>query len=187
MVLTSEDAVFLRDATGVQDDLELICPVLWEEPLAPLTAARRANQPFFDAMPRVREALEELKRRHECVVVEGVGGLLVPLQQSANGDFYTCADFANELGLPVVVVARRTLGTMNHTLLTTSFPLQAPARFESLVFCDAQPVEENDIAAQTSPQIISEMNGLPIWGEIPYLDDLSPENLQRVAEKHLRF
>ncbi|MFL5845844.1 MAG: dethiobiotin synthase [Solirubrobacteraceae bacterium] len=50
---------------------------------------------------------------HDVVVVEGVGGLLVPLTRS-----YTVRDFALELGLPVVVAARPALGTINHTLLT---------------------------------------------------------------------
>jgi hypothetical protein len=51
------------------------------------------------------------------------------------------------------------------------------------VLCDAEPVDENDVAAQTSPAIIAEMTGLPIWGQVPFLDDLSRDELEGVARK----
>ncbi|MBV9866909.1 MAG: dethiobiotin synthase [Abitibacteriaceae bacterium] len=196
--LVSEDAQWLKEITGVTDDLSLINPIRLEEPLAPLVAARRlASQgpaAHRDFMPEVMAAYQELQRRHECVLVEGVGGLLVPLQEQQNGDagvpslklpLFTCADFANLLGLPVVVVARRTLGTINHTALTCQVPLRPPAHFAGLVFCDAHPVETEDVAMQTSPAIIAEMTGLTIWGTVPYLPDLSNEILNRVAQEFL--
>lgn len=196
--LVNEDAWFLKEVTGVADDLALINPVRFEAPLAPLVAARRlpnydpAAPPDF--MPSVREAYQELQRRHGCVLVEGVGGLLVPVQESlaANGGaasalapFFTCADLAHELALPVVVVARRRLGTLNHTALTCQVPLQRPAHFAGLIFCDAQPVADNDIAVQTSVAMLAEMTGLDIWGVVPYLTELTPQILKRAAQQYL--
>ena len=165
--LVADDALWLRAMTGVNDELESINPIRLEEPLAPLVAARRAKQDSGDYIQRSIAAYEELKRRHDCVIVEGVGGLLVPIGER-DGKIETCVDLANALGLPVIVVARRGLGTINHTLLTCSTRLQEPARFAGLVFCDAAPLEETDIAAATSPALIAEMTGLPIWGQIPF-------------------
>lgn len=182
--LVSEDALFLKEATGIDDELELINPVRFEEPLAPLVAARRAGCGSQDFMAQVVPAFEELKRRHECVLVEGVGGLLVPIQESSNG-LMTCVELASALELPVAVVARSTLGTINHTVLTCRHPLPAPSQFLGLIFCDAQPIEEDDVAAMTSFSVVAEMTGLSVWGQVPYLTDLSRSSLEHAAMQYL--
>lgn len=182
--LISEDATWLKSVTGVEDDLSLINPVRFEEPLAPLVAARRARQEDTDFIAQVREAYHDLRLRHEVILVEGVGGLLVPLQEKSSGQVNhpTCAELANQLGLPVLIVARRTLGTINHSLLTCAYPLQPPTHFSGLIFCDAQAVEPGDVAAATSPTLIAEMTGLPVWAQIPYLTDLRRETLLAAAQ-----
>jgi dethiobiotin synthetase len=182
--LVSEDARWLLDVTGIKDELELVNPVRFEEPLAPLVAARRAGCGKDNFMAQVLPAYQELARRHECVLVEGVGGLLVPVQETSDG-LLTCVELIGALKLPVVVVARSTLGTINHTVLTCRHPLPTPTRFTGLVFCDAQPIEEDDVAPKTSADVILEMTGLPNWGHVPYLRDLSREALQQAAQQYL--
>lgn len=182
-VLESEDATFLRDALGVDDDLEIINPCRWEEALSPLVASRRAGTPFRDAWHEAKPALETLKKRYDCVVVEGVGGLLAPIFQTENGAIWTNLEIINALGCPAVLVARRTLGTINHTLLTCRVALDKPALFAGIVWCDAESVTENDVAANTSPAIVEEMSGLQSWGEIPFLPDLNRETLLQNAAR----
>ncbi len=183
--LISEDARFLRDATGIEDALNLINPVRLAEPLAPLAAARRASENSSDYFARARRAFDALLGAHETVLVEGVGGLLVPICER-DGRILTCRDLIEEWKLPVVVVARRTLGTINHTALTVE-ALRGRAEIAGLVFCDATPVENDDIAAQTSPEIIAEMTNLPILGHVPFLNDVSPAALREAAEQFLEW
>ncbi len=106
-----EDARALRDAAGVDDPLDDVCPLRFELPAAPTVAARAEGREVNLAL--VRAAAERLASRHELLLVEGAGGLLVP---AAPG--LTMAGLASELGLPLLVVARTRLGTINHTLLT---------------------------------------------------------------------
>lgn len=181
--LVSEDAVFLKTATGVDDPLELINPVRLEEPLAPLVAARRAGVDTSAWKGEVREAYHELRRRHEVVLVEGVGGLLVPVGEE-DGRIWTCLDLIQEWSLPVALVARRRLGTINHVLLTANIPLSPPSSYAGLIFCDTELVPEGDVAADTSPRLLEEITGIPIWGQIPYLDNMEPATL-RTAMEHL--
>ncbi len=176
--LQSDDALFLKEMIGVEDELELINPIRLEEPLTPLTAAQRAGESTAEWMPRVLEAYAELQHRHDCVLVEGVGGLLAPILRDENR-YFTCADFAAKLGLPIVVVARRTLGTINHTVLTCRYPLLEPSTFAGLLFCDAEPVSPRDVAAQTSPAIIEAMTGLENWGEVPFMENLTRASLEK--------
>lgn len=196
--LINEDARWLKEITGVDDGLHLINPIRFEEPLAPLVAMRRSLSPDVlasrDYIQECLQAYHELQQRHDCVLVEGVGGLLVPLQQiernqatAERGNIQTCVDLANALSLPVVVVARRTLGTINHTTLTCRVPLQAPAHFASLIFCDAEPIASEDVAAESSPAVIEEMTGLTSWGEVPQLAGLSRPLLSEAAEKYLNW
>jgi len=180
--LINEDAVWLQQVTGVRDEMELINPVRYAEPLAPLVAARRSGESTADVLQQCARAYIELKRRHEIVIVEGVGGWLVPLAHHKS-TFATCADLVELLDLPVIIACRRILGTINHSLLTCA---QAPRQRQlGLIFCDATPVSPDDIAAQTSPALIAEISGLPILGQIPFLETLSPDKLRELADSLL--
>jgi dethiobiotin synthetase len=88
----------------------------YPEPLAPLAAARVAGMPPL-RLADVADAVRAEAYSHDLVVVEGAGGLLVPL--GADGaSVWTLADLAMVLGAPAVVVVRAGLGTLNHTALT---------------------------------------------------------------------
>ncbi|RYX81002.1 dethiobiotin synthase [bacterium] len=151
-VLESEDAAFLRSIGGFDVPAELVCPIQLEPPLAPLVAAQQNGLDTRDWPRKARAAFDELTSRYEWVLVEGVGGWAVPLWQRDDGSIATCADLVSEWDLPVVVVARRTLGTINHTTLTCR-AVRASAKLHGVIFCDSLPVEGDDIAAHTSPQI----------------------------------
>jgi dethiobiotin synthetase len=105
------DAIALREAAGAVDPLELVCPQRFSLPAAPAVAAAAEGRSVD--LASVRAAFAALAARHECVIVEGAGGLLVPLAAGAS-----MADLARELALPLLVVARARLGTINHTQLT---------------------------------------------------------------------
>jgi len=105
------DAIALCEAAGVDDPIEIVCPQRYALPAAPtVAAAAEGREVDLDA---VRAAFERLAAAHATLVVEGAGGLLVPAAKGAS-----MADLARELGLPLLVVARASLGTINHTRLT---------------------------------------------------------------------
>lgn len=106
-----EDAIALREAAGVDDPLDLICPLQFEMPAAPEAAARAEGRAL--ALQPIDDAFATLSARHEALLVEGAGGLLVPFDATTS-----MADLALRLGLPVLLVARASLGTINHTLLS---------------------------------------------------------------------
>lgn len=105
------DALALRAASGALDPLEDVCPQHFALPAAPAVAAEAEGRCVDPEA--LRRAFTRLAARHECVIVEGAGGLLVPLCPGLD-----MAGLAAALQLPVLVVARARLGTVNHTLLT---------------------------------------------------------------------
>lgn len=151
------DAVHLKRTAGVDDPLSLVNPLFFKAPLAPSVAAE-AEKRRVDLRP-VRAAYRELLRRHEGLVVEGVGGLLVPVKPR-----WTVAHFARELRLPLAIVTRPKLGTLNHTALTALAAREFGLRVYGLIVNFAEP-------GRGDPRTWSALEaetGLPILGVIPH-------------------
>jgi dethiobiotin synthetase len=107
----SDDTATLAAAAGLDNDPEQVTPFTYPDPVAPPVAARRQGVRL--TLPALTTAVAEVRRPGAVLLVEGVGGLLCPLTETE-----TVADLVAEVRLPLVVVARRSLGTLNHTLLT---------------------------------------------------------------------
>ncbi len=159
----SEDALALAEAAGVEDPPELINPVCFREPLAPWTAARRVGR-RIRLTPLVR-ACDILRSRHAYVIVEGIGGLLVPVTPRQ-----TVADLAAWLGLPLLVVARPGLGTLNHTLLTIEAIRARRLPLHGVVINVSRPPAATPVdrlAERTNPTILRRF--VSVLGTLPFL------------------
>ena len=105
------DAWALREAAGVDDPIDVLCPQQFSLPAAPTVAAEDENRNVdLDAILR---AYESIRADRDFVWVEGAGGLLVPATKTL-----LMADLAALLELPLLLVVRASLGTINHTLLS---------------------------------------------------------------------
>jgi dethiobiotin synthetase len=105
------DTEFLRAAQDGELTPDEITPFFFAEPLAPLVAARRHHR--FIRLPEVLRRIRRVVGGCQCLLIEGIGGLLVPL-----GEGFTARELIAKLGCEVIVVSRNRLGTINHTLLT---------------------------------------------------------------------
>jgi dethiobiotin synthetase len=156
----SADARLLLRASGARDPVELVSPVRLVPPLAPSVAARVSRR-RIDLM-KVGWAFRSLLAAHEVVVVEGVGGLLVPIKPR-----FTVADFARTLKLPLLVVARPTLGTINHTALTVAAARARGLRVLGIVINHHRRFAR-DLAVRTNPRALVEETGVPVLAELPF-------------------
>jgi dethiobiotin synthetase len=159
--LVSEDAEFLRRASGVTDPLELINPSCLRPPLAPAMAAKVAGKKID--LKAVGEAWVKLTNLHSTMVVEGVGGLLVPLLTGL-----TVADLARRWKLPLVIVTRPSLGTINHTKLTVLAARTHRLRILGLVINSAVRSRPG-LAERLNPAALVAETGVPLLGEVPFL------------------
>lgn len=159
------DAETLARAAGGVDPGRVV-PIRFETPLAPPVASRREGTLL--EYGTVREATERaiawwLGEGAEIVVVEGVGGLLCPLAEGA-----TVADLAVDLDFPVVIVARRGLGTLNHTLLTLEVARARGLRVAGVVLNGAEPPGD-PIAESTNVEELSRwLGGVALLGEVDF-------------------
>lgn len=155
------DAVRLKEAAGCDEPVEKICPYALPEPLAPSIAAeRRAVKIDID---RLINVYEEIRARHDVTVVEGAGGLMVPLLAS-----YTYADFARVLNIPILVVAANRLGAINHLLLTLEHAACKGLRVLGYVLNRIE--SEPSLAAETNREALVGLTGVPCAGDLPYFD-----------------
>lgn len=137
------DAEALQAASGGAVSLNAINPVWLRTPAAPYTAAMIEERPIDLAL--IRDAFGQLKAAHQAVVVEGVGGWMVPI-----ADGYFIRDLAREFALPVFVVAANRLGALNHTLLTVEAVQQAGLRCLGTIW--------NEVAPASAPTPATAMN-----------------------------
>lgn len=129
--LVSADAEALAHFADCRMPLDVINPVRLAPPLSPAAAAEQAGVEIdFDAIAR---SLERIDVASDVMLVEGVGGLLVPLDAAGR---YSVLDLAAAVGYPVLVVARSTLGTLNHTAMTIRLLRDAGCRVAGVVMND---------------------------------------------------
>ena len=156
-----EDADALFEANERCEPLDTVCPVRYDAPLAPTLAAQHAKR-VADLEP-ARRMLAELKARHAAVIVEGVGGVLVPLDAKT-----LVVDFMKESGCPALIVCRAALGTINHTLLTIREIERAGIPIAGIVMNCSEPIEA--ATARETKVEIERISGRTICAALPFME-----------------
>lgn len=157
--LVSEDAELLQAAANVQLAPQLVNPYAFEPPLAPHIAAQQAGTDIDLAV--IRQAVAQARSEVDLLVVEGVGGFRVPLNQQED-----TADLSRLLGLPVVLVVGLRLGCLNHALLTAE---AIAARGLCLAGWVGNRIGPHMAAATENVQALHDLLPAPCLGLVPYL------------------
>jgi dethiobiotin synthetase len=157
------DAERLRAASDGVEPLEAICPYALRAPLAPAVAARLEGVSV--SLPRILDAAGALAARHAAVLVEGAGGLLVPLTERE-----TYADLAVALALPVLVVARAGLGTVNHAALTVEALRRRGLAIAGIVLNRTGP--DDDPSVPHNAAEIAKLTGITPAALLPFVADI---------------
>ncbi|WP_461830043.1 dethiobiotin synthase [Aquifex sp.] len=160
-----EDGSLLARATG--QSVDEVVPVKYSLPLAPYAAEIEEKKSF--SLEELKRHYEKLKQDSEVLLVEGAGGIAVPIKKN-----YTYADLAKDWNLKVFIVARAGLGTLNHTFLTWYYAKSSGLEVIGIVLNGAT---GEDVSERTNPRIVEEMTGIkPIV--IPKVRTLElPDNL----------
>lgn len=165
----ASDAARLLAAAGSRDPLDQVSPCRFPAPLAPLAAARRTGSAVD--LEAVVRAYEALARRHAFLLVEGVGGLLVPLTPEAD-----VRDLIRRLGLPVLVVGRAGLGGVNHALLTLEALRAAGPPVVALLLNRPTREPAGEWAGEqerSTRELLGERSGVPVLGPLPDVKDFA--------------
>ena len=156
------DVDLIAAAGGNDVPQHLLNPVWLRPPLAPYAAAMLENRPID--ITAVQRAYHEVAAGHDLVMVEGAGGLLVPILRD-----YSFRDLAVDLDLSVILVAPNRLGMINHVLLNAESIAKAGLRLALVILNELDP--EPTLASQTNPSILEELLDVP-----PYLSPFQNED-----------
>lgn len=155
------DVEVVRAATGLDDAVELMCPFLFGPPLSPHLAARLEGRAFL--WDGVERAWRELLRRHDLLVVEGAGGLAVPLDEGGS----LVVHIPLRLGLEAILVGRAGLGTINETLLSAQFAAAQGLTLKAVVLNGGR----GELCEADNVLQIGRLTALETLGPVPHVDE----------------
>jgi dethiobiotin synthetase len=135
-----------------------VTPVSYKAPLAPIEAGRLEGRTFDPE--EILGVFRRLRTSRRSLLVEGVGGWLVPLAPG-----YTTADLAKAMDLPVLLVVRNRLGALNHTLLTLESIGNHGLTCGGIVL-NNHPADEGDAAREGNRRLLPELTEVPLLFEI---------------------
>ena len=143
----------------IKDYLDSICPYVFSLPASPHLAAK-AEKKRID-IARIKRSFKLLSSKFDFVIVEGVGGSLVPVDEK-----YLVVDIAKELNLPVLVVAQNKLGAINHTLMTIEVLKHRKIKILGILFNDYK--GQDKLVLKDNPDIIRKLTKQNILGVLPW-------------------
>jgi dethiobiotin synthetase len=168
----NEDSVALMQAAGLGlEALDRVTPILLREPMSPHIAAAREGRSI--SLAPVVHALQSVPGG-DYLVVEGVGGFMVPLA----GDLDT-VDLARAVGLPAVLVVGLRLGCLNHALLTAR---AIEAAGLSLAGWIANAIDPGMLVPDENVQTLRARLGAPLLGRLPWQERPDPRAFSRLLD-----
>jgi dethiobiotin synthetase len=171
-IMRSPDLEFclrMSELRPEEEELKDMAPCLYEPACSPhLAAAKAGRQISFD---RISEAFSRLLRSRECVVVEGAGGLLVPIDGSR-----TMVDLISTLKLTVILVSRPGLGAINHVMLSIRELERSKLNLHGIIFCDTTGAGFGEIE-KDNMETIARIGKAKVLGRIEHMSGLAENRI----------
>lgn len=148
-----------------------IVPIHYKQPLAPYTASWKEGKPNLKKIDRVFKAS---KKKYEYLIVEGIGGVLVPITRDL-----LAIDWLVKWKIPALVVARAGLGTLNHTLLTVEALQRRKVKVIGVV---VNGYKGKELSEKTNVQVLRKFLDVPVYGPLKF-DRKYRSDLDRLAQE----
>jgi dethiobiotin synthetase len=175
----SIDAAILAKAAQVSDADEEINPFFYQVPAAPIMAARIVNQSTPSISAAVK-AFNKLALKHDFMIVEGIGGIMVPLTKEVY-----IADLARALKLSTIIVARSKLGTLNHIILTMKICRFYGLNVQGIIINGMS--EKHGIVQKNLVPMIEELTDVEVLCVIPRIKNLTYQTLGSFIKKRMNL
>ncbi len=172
--LVPEDALKLIEASNTKESLEIINPYRFRLPLAPAVAAELEGRRIDKK--KILSSYNYLSGKYDITLIEGAGGIMVPVYKK-----YLFLDIVEELNIPLIIISRPTLGTINHTLLTIEAVRGRGIGVIGVIINYASKIKRG-LAEKTNPDVIEKLGGVPALGIVPYSEVNTP-HLKKIFYK----
>jgi dethiobiotin synthetase len=155
----SKDAYLLTKSINMKENQDLINPYFYHMAASPYMASKILNK----KSPSIKKAFEKyksLKNKYNFIIVEGIGGIMVPINEK-----YNLIDFIKITKLPVIIVAIPKIGTINHILLTIESCKNYGIPIKGLIF-NKMPLKPS-IVEEKTPCFVEKLTKIPVLATIP--------------------
>lgn len=160
--MQAPDLAFIKN---IDPYLNTYSSYLLKEATSPLVAAELENITIDKNV--IKKDYEKISNDYDCTIVEGAGGLMVPIAPN-----FLILDMIKLLNIPVVIVIRPDLGTVNHTLLTINQALSAGINVRGIIINNF-PENTDDISIKSAPRLIEEFSDAKILGVMKHFDNVA--------------
>jgi dethiobiotin synthetase len=143
------DTYQYKKSLNLKDPIEIINPISLRNPLAPYPAFLMEKRSWKEEKGKIFSAYERLIKKYEIVLVEGIGGIMVPITED-----YFVSDLIKEFNLPTLVVARAGLGTLNHTILTAKTLKKNKIKIAGLIL---NGYKGNDLSERSNAEVLEKL------------------------------
>jgi dethiobiotin synthetase len=177
----SLDSKILKEASGSKDTDELINPYYFTLPTAPYLANKILGLNENIDQREILNKYKDIERRHEFTIVEGIGGLMVPL----NSTFFV-ADLASLINLPTIVIMSNRIGSLNHIIMTYRLSLQFNLKIMGIILNNNFKFLETCYKLITTnlPRAVEELTQSKILATIPYIKKPTAKKIAAILERY---
>lgn len=151
-----DDARFYKRQLKLNDSIDSINPVKFKQPLSPYAAMKNEKQKID--LHKIKESVKILAKDRDLVLVEGLGGALVPIKKG-----YYVADMISDLNIPCVIIVRAGLGTINHSLMTIESLRKRKIKIAGIIM---NGFDGGEVSQRSNAQVIEELSGVRVIGKI---------------------
>ena len=170
----SDDVQILANAAKVNDPEDLVNPQFFPIPAAPYTAMKMSDILEKVNTDLVLQKFKKLSELHECILVEGMGGIMTPILKN-----YFITNLINDLNLETILVTRNRIGTLNHTIMTCQMAKKYGIRIKGIIINE---IDLDGYAVDVLKDDLEDITGITVLGSIPFFNTLDVDLIAKVFE-----
>jgi dethiobiotin synthetase len=177
----SLDTKILKTASGNKDNDDVINPFFYSIPTAPYLAKKilKLNENIY--IKKILNKYKEIENRHEFTIVEGIGGLMVPLSKD-----FCVADLAALINLPIILIMSNRIGSINHIIMTYRLSLEFNLKITGIIINNKCKLLETycKLITNNLPHAVEELTQSRVLATIPYIKKPTPNKIADILEKY---
>lgn len=177
----SLDTKMLKDASGNKDNDNIINPFFYSIPTAPYLAKKILKLNENIDIEEILNKYKEIENRHDFTIVEGIGGLMVPLSKD-----FSVADLASILNIPIILITSNRIGSINHIIMTYRLAIFYKLKIKGIIINNKCKYLETyyKLITNSLPRVVEELTQCKVLATIPYIKKPTAKKIANILEKY---
>lgn len=177
----SLDTKMLKDASGNKDNDNIINPFFYSIPTAPYLAKKILKLNENIDIEEILNKYKEIEIRHDFTIVEGIGGLMVPLSKD-----FSVADLASIINIPIILITSNRIGSINHIIMTSRLAKLYKLKIKGIIINNKCKFLETyyKLITNSLPRIVEELTQCKVLATIPYIKKPTAKKIANILEKY---